>query len=266
MLKRNIGQLVQLPYRVTASWRQLPDFLLIGAQKSGTTSLFNYLSQHPGVARNPRNRKEMYFFNRDYARGMHFYRQYFPLKSVGGLVGEGSTVYLSSQGVPRRVAQMLPEVKILAVLREPAARAISHYFHHVQRGRETRSIEEAFSSEILEMYTRGELLDGLSYRYLSNGDYAKHLKRWLLCIDERHFCVLQAETLFSQPQVVYDQVCDFLGLTRRGLVTPQVLNVGVGKQEYPEVKARLERFYKPLVLEFSKCSLINFSWNEYQQL
>jgi hypothetical protein len=264
MLKRNVGQLLQLPYRMSAPWRRLPDLLLIGAQKSGTTSLFHYLSEHPEVARNPRGRKEMYFFNKDYARGLNFYRQYFPLKSVRGLVGEGSTVYLHSPQVPARVAQALPEVKILAVLREPAARAISHYFHHVQRGRETRPIEEAFSPKILELYIRGELQDGLSYRYLSNGDYAKHLKRWLSFIDEQHFCILQAETLFSEPQAIYDQVCDFLGLSRSELVRPSVLNVGLQKEEYLGVKARLEGFYQSSVFNLSKLELINFNWNEYR--
>lgn len=264
MLKRNLGQLVQLPYRMTASWRRLPDFLLIGAQKSGTTSLFHYLSQHPGVARNPRGRKEMYFFNQDYARGLDFYRQYFPLKSVGGLVGEGSTVYLHSEGVPARVAQALPNVKILAVLREPAARAISHYFHHVQRGREIRPIEEAFSPEILELYTAGRLEDGLSYRYLSNGDYAKHLQGWRSCFNEQQFCLLQAEALFSRSQAVYDQACSFLGLPMVELCAQPTLNIGLKKTEHLEVKTRLELFYKSSVQKLWNLELINFKWDEYR--
>ena len=264
MLKRNIGQLVQLPYRMTAPWRRLPDFLLIGAQKSGTTSLFHYLSQHPGVARNPRGRKEVYFFNNDYTRGLSFYRQYFPLKSVDGLVGEGSTVYLHSEGVPSRVAHMLPDVKVLAVLREPAARAISHYFHHVQRGRETRSIDEAFSPEILEMYTRGELRDGLSYRYLSNGDYAKHLKSWRSYFNEKKFCLIQAEALFLQPQDVYDQVCRFLALPTVELSDFSTLNIGHKKAEHPETQKRLEIFYQSVVQDLWDLKLIDFKWDEYE--
>ena len=72
MFKSYIQEFIDYPYRLTAPWRRLPDFLIIGAQKSGTTSLFHYLMEHPDVVVNPRKRKEVYFFSRDYERGLNF--------------------------------------------------------------------------------------------------------------------------------------------------------------------------------------------------
>jgi hypothetical protein len=265
MLKQALQIALQWPYRLSAPIRGLPDFMLIGAQKSGTTSLFHYLSEHPEVARNPRGRKEMYFFNKDYARGLNFYRQYFPLKSVRGLVGEGSTVYLHSEGVPSRVAQMLPDVKILAVLREPAARAISHYFHHVQRGRETRSIEDAFSSEVLDLYSEGKLEDGLSYRYLNNGDYGAHLEHWLRYFPKERFMLIQAERLFAEPQLELDGVCDFLGIDCIGVKGFVVKNRGSrsGVVDHDVIKARLYDFYLKRVDTLEETGILDFIWNSY---
>ena len=263
MLKNCLQSLSSLPYRVSAPWRRLPDFLLIGAQKSGTTSLFHYLSEHPGVAVNPRKRKEVYFFNKDYARGSIFYRQYFPLNFATGLVGEGSTVYLHCPDVPPRVAALLPEVKLLAVLREPAARAVSHYYHHVQRGRETRVISEAFKPELIERWLDGQLEDGLTFRYLNNGKYVCHLKRWLESFPSDQLLILNAEELFARPQQIYDRVCGFLALSPFQLQQVKALNRGGSRQDNAEVLERLHSCYSSSVKELMELDMIDFQWEPY---
>ena len=87
MLKQMLQTALQWPYRWSAPFRRLPDFMLIGAQKSGTTTLFEHLNKHPEVLRNPRNRKEIYFFNQADEQRLAVYRQYFPFKWQQGLVG-----------------------------------------------------------------------------------------------------------------------------------------------------------------------------------
>ena len=266
MLRSRLRDCVSLPFRLTAPWRRLPEFLLIGAQKSGTTSLFHYLMMHPSVATNPRQRKEVYFFNKDYSRGLEFYRQYFPLKSVKGLVGEGSTVYLHSPKAPERVASSLPDVKLLAVLREPAARAVSHYYHHVKRGRETRSINEAFSPDLIERWLAGDLEDGLSYRYLNNGHYGEHLQHWLEHFSPNQLLVLKAEDLFSDPQSVYNRVCGFLGLEEFNLSNVAVHNQGPRKTNSSENLEMLHSYYSDSVDRLTKLGVIDFSWEPYAKV
>lgn len=263
MLKSYIQKFVACPYRLTAPWRRLPDFLIIGAQKSGTTSLFHYLMDHPDVAVNPWKRKEMYFFNRDYERGQNFYRHYFPLCWTKGLVGEGSTVYLHSQDVPGRVSDLLPSVKLIAILREPAARAISHYYHHVKRGRESRSIQEAFRPELIARWMDGQLEDSLTFRYLNNGHYIRHLRRWLSYFPAQQLFLIRAEDMFSEGQKVYRQVSDFLGLRKIEFNPTDIQNVGLNRGSESEIIDLLVPYYSDSVRELKDLDLCDFGWENY---
>ena len=131
-----------LPRLVTAPQHALPDFLLLGAQKAGSTSLYVHLMQHPqiiGVAR-----KELHFFDYKSALGSWWYRTNFPTKAEMAqrsaalgkpvLTGEASPYYLFHPHAARRIARLLPDVKLIALLRNPVDRAFSHYHHEVRGG------------------------------------------------------------------------------------------------------------------------------------
>ncbi len=142
--------------RPTAGLRLLPDYLIIGAQRAGTTSLHRYLIQHPGVRTTLRT-KGVHFFDTGYGRGMSWYASRFPTRLTAWYVarrhgvelrtGEASPYYLFHPHVPGRVAEHLPQVKLIALLRDPVGRAYSHYQHEVARGFETLSFEEAIEAE-----------------------------------------------------------------------------------------------------------------------
>lgn len=266
MLRKQIKRMLEWPLLMTADWRRLPNFIMIGAQKSGTTSLFAYLTEHPKVLNNPLNYKELYFFNTHYRRGLRYYRHYFPLRLRRGLVGEATTTYLHSSDAPARVAKCLPDVKLIVTLRDPVDRAISHYYHHVKRGRESRTLDEAFSAELLKAYNEGSLQDdGFTYRYLLNGDYASHLLNWQACFPDDRICVNEAEAMFGRPQAVYDRVCRFLGLDL--VVRPEfsVKNKGSARKGNQEVEARLTEFYKPRVQLLYKSPLVAFRWERFPE-
>jgi hypothetical protein len=140
--------------RLTAPWRCLPDFLIIGAQKSGTTSLYRWLERHANVVTGPW--KECSFFDAE-RRTTAGYRACFPLRrtrrqvevATGGpvRVGEATPYYLFQPDVPRRVAALLPDARLIALLRDPVERAYSHYRHNVALGIETLSFEDAIDAE-----------------------------------------------------------------------------------------------------------------------
>jgi hypothetical protein len=172
--------------RATSRWRPLPHFLVLGAQKAGTTALYAYLRWHPAIT-GP-SWKEVSFFDRHWWRGPAWYRGQFPLRSGTRLVGEASPSYLFHPLAPERVGALVPDARLVALLRDPVARAYSHYQHEVALGREPLSFEDALAAE--PERTRGEearlVADARAFSrawwdhtYVARGLYAEQLERWL---------------------------------------------------------------------------------------
>ena len=138
--------------KATSGMRALPDFIIAGAQKCGTSSMHQYLTQHPRLLAG--SIKEIHFFDGGldpvwdkYAEGEALYRSYFPLRSTvrqkRALCFEASPDYMFNPAAAERMARMVPDAKIVVLLRDPVERAISHYFHELRRGRESEDIETA---------------------------------------------------------------------------------------------------------------------------
>jgi hypothetical protein len=216
--------------RPTAGLRLLPDYLIIGAQRAGTTSLHRYLIQHPGVRTTLRT-KGVHFFDTGYGRGMSWYASRFPTRLTAWWVarrhgvelrtGEASPYYLFHPHVPGRVAEHLPQVKLIALLRDPVGRAYSHYQHEVARGFETLSFEEAIEAEPARLAgeTQRMLAEPLynsfahqHHSYLARGRYHEQLERWRARFDDRQLLVLSSERFFAEPERTFHQVLDFLEL------------------------------------------------------
>ena len=216
---------------VYASWvdplltnRPLPDTLILGAQKAGTTSLYHALAQHPETT--PSRTKEIHFFDLNYRRGTGWYRFHFPnpsLNSTPHLPFESSPYYLFHPCVPRRVRRHLPDAKFIVLLRDPVARAYSHYWHEATRGRETLSFADAVAAEPKRLSDdERRLADGEicyspahhRYSYLARGDYERQLRRWFQWFPPERFLILESEALFEAPDIELGKVTDFLGLER----------------------------------------------------
>ncbi len=152
---------------ITSQLRGLPDFVIIGAQKSGTTSLYDFVIRHPEIA--PALKKEMHYFSINYKFGEQWYRSNFPTnlsrryftKKTGQklLSGEASPSYLFYPTVPSRMKKVLPDVKLIVILRNPVDRAYSQYHHSRRKGRETLSFEKAIE---LEEERRVEIMKQMS--------------------------------------------------------------------------------------------------------
>ncbi len=201
----------------------MPDYLIIGAQKAGTTSLHSWLEAHPAVLR--ARGKELHFFDLRYGRGVGWYRSCFPLRGArqrvadaegAAVTGEATPAYLFHPEVPARVAAVLPEVRCVAVLREPVARSHSHWRHEGRAGRERRPFVDAVRDELDSLTAgRGPTPDDPLFRrtwYLSRGHYAEQLDRWFAHIGREQVLVLRAETMFQDPAATFAEVCRHLGI------------------------------------------------------
>lgn len=225
--------------RATASRRPLPSFLIIGAQKGGTTSLHEYLIEHPLVS--PPSTKEVHYFDHAYHRGPGWYRAHFsPADRWGEITGESTPYYLFHPLVPERVARDLPESKLIVILRNPIDRAFSHHNHERALGYEELRFEEAIAREFDRLEGEEERISEDRYRsfshqhhsYLSRSRYAEQLERWFLHIDRDRFLILCSEELFEDPGKALREAQQFLGL----------------EPDVPEdLTARNARSYSPIV-------------------
>lgn len=176
----------------------LPSFLLIGAMKSGTTTLWWYLREHPDVFM--ATPKEPNFFNDHWHRGVGWYERLFAGAGATPARGEASVRYTSypdDPECPSRIASVVPDARLLFVVREPVARMRSHYLHEVAALRERRPIEQALRENPI---------------YLDRSRYATQLERYLDHFAREQLLVLRAEDLFRDPSGVLPGVYGFLGV------------------------------------------------------
>jgi Sulfotransferase domain len=188
----------------------MPDFLIIGTMRGGTTSLYNYLLTHPQIA--AATRKEIHFFDKNFDRGIAWYQAQFPSLLQGDmaetrqgqrvLTGEASPRYLFHPQAPARAALVVPNTKLIVLLRNPVDRAYSHYHFHVARGRQTLSFEDALAQE--EARTRDEeqrlaadahYFSPICWRftYLARGIYVDQLQRWMNYFPQEQFFIIKSE-------------------------------------------------------------------------
>jgi Sulfotransferase domain len=257
--------------------RLLPVFLIIGAQRAGTTTLYTYLRRHPDVT-GPRYAdsavywsKELHFFDENYWRGVDWYRKFFPLEARRRVMrrlgrdlvpGEGTPYYMFHPAVPARVAESLPEVRLIALLRNPVERAYSHYQLMARTGREKLSFEEAIEAEpqrlagveqaLLEerpIFGKNGHRRHQHHRhraYVGRGLYADQLERWLEHFPREQLLVLRSEDFLAQPDEVYAQVFEFVGLRPWKVRDYEPRNTAAYAPIDPDLRARLEeRFAEP---------------------
>lgn len=261
-----------------ATWRQraLPDFLVIGAQHGGTTAFFDYLSQHPQLA--PSFHKEVHFFDGGskkediFEKGEAWYRGHFPRRRdfpEGALVFEASPLYIFHPLAPARISSLLPSVKLIALLRNPTERALSHYFNARGKNRDSAPMLEVFQRDeqkLLEM----PAIDAqrktdhrfLRDSYKSRGHYAEQLKRYLQYFSKEQILLLASEDLFRDTHQTLRSAFEFLGVDADFHV-PDVRprSRGWPKQEVPaDVRKYLDDYFRPHNQALYELTGRDFGW------
>jgi hypothetical protein len=220
----NVAQGVR--WRLQAIGRAHPDFMIIGAQKCGTTSLFDYVSQHEFVL--PPRKKEIRFFCQHWERGLLWYRWNFPKRSdlrrrvSRAITGEASPDYLPHPDAPRRAAAVVPEARLVVVLRHPVDRAYSQYHWNMRLGTEDRDFEEAMVKDLdlVERERQCGTIEWTAQRnyhsYVLRSQYHPQLMRWFAYFPRSAFHILTFESLLSEPRAECNRVIEYLGLPQHG--------------------------------------------------
>jgi len=254
----------------------LPDFLILGAEKAGTTFLYWTLCQHPYVE--PATKKELHFFDtrKWFKKDVGWYRSQFPAPAWRDgqkvITGEASPYYLPHPLSPRRASDILPNVKLIALLRNPVDRAYSAYSHKVSTGQESLSFEEALAEE--ENRTAGELQKMLSdesyysrsfrlYAYRSRGIYVDQLQRWHKYFAPNQLLVLKSEDLFADPIGTVEIVHEFLDLPKYDMSSTSLTEKRNRRTFQPMATAtrqRLEQFFEPHNQRLYEYLGVDFNW------
>ena len=256
----------------TAHWRPLPDFLLIGGKRAGSTSLFYALGENPHILplfpsarRLPKraDTKGVHYFDSEFVRSQSWYRGHMPTtwardratRSLPGqaIVGEGSPYYLFHPSAAVRAHTLVPDAKIIVTLRDPVMRCQSHWKEQTRNGVELLPFDEALAAEGSRLQGEVERLAADSrYRsfahenqsYAAQSDYVSMLPTWIEQFSRDRVLVLVSEDFYTDPQSVVDAAADFLDIPRHPLSSSTVWNAAPGKGLDPQAAGELAKRFK----------------------
>lgn len=269
----------------TSRSRPLPDFLIIGAHRAGTTSLHSALFQHPCIVPNfPRLQriKGVRFFDEHFFRGTDWYRSHFAtsasrrmleyLRRAPVLAGEASPYYLFHPLAADRAFTVVPEAKLIVLLRNPLDRAYSHWRRERREGREPlERFEDAIAAEDHRLAGEVERIVAddhyysyahENFSYLTQGCYADGLQRWLARYPRQRVCIQTTERLREDFQGVYQTILEFLGLPRFAVRPSARLNADEGAAPLSQrTRRELAARIAPDNVRLERLLGIHFGWN-----
>jgi len=263
-------------YYLSSPLRVLPECFIIGVVRSGTTSLYHYLGQHPCIG--PSAYDEIGYFDENYHLGINWYKSLFPTKFTRDkiikkhgkfLTYDVTPFYIYNPLVTRRIFESFPQAKIISNLRNPIDRAYSNYIIMLQDGDTTKTFEEIVKMEMDEIDKSKSKLNDESYivdifyeNLLARGFYANQLEVWFEKFQKNQLLMISTEDLAQKTDQVLTKVFEFLDLPYFKIRDFTKQN----KREYPlmkdETRKLLIEFYKPHNEKLY--SLINqhFDWDK----
>lgn len=269
--------------RATVELRGLPDFLIIGTKRGGTTSMLKYLRRHPNVLPmwpGVENAKKTHFFDQNFHRGPLWYRSHFPTDlqrrrvrratGVWPVTGEAAPYYMFHPLVLDRVVETIPRVKVIVLLRNPVDRIWSHYHERVNAGTEKLEFRAALEAEEDRMRGEAERIVAepgyYSERhdfssYLSRGRYLEHLEPWLDRLYPSQLHVVRSEDLYRTPETALPDVHRFLGLPEIAPPSPHRFNYVPASSMAAEDRDWLASYYHPHVQMLEKRLDRSFGWD-----
>ncbi len=255
-----LRSLVELWGSVTSPFRLRPDFLIVGAQRAGTTTLYRVLTDHPQVAR-PTQSKGLGYFDVRYDSGPRWYRGQFPLSwrarrkhGRDVVTFETSGYYLFHPLAAERIARDLPGIRVVVLVREPVERAYSAHRHEHARGFETESFEQALDLE--EERLAGEVERVIAdpsyvsfhhrhHAYLARSRYSEQIDRFIDLLGPERVCILDAGAFFEDPAAEFERLRSWLGLSEWQPGDVEQWNARPRSPMSTDLQERLSRYFEP---------------------
>ena len=262
-------------FGITGPIRSLPDFIIIGTVRSGTTSLYYNICQHECVLTAAYD--ELGFFDSNYHLGLNWYRSLFPTsfskwavkqKTQFAITGEDTPFYIWNPLVAKRILKILPNIKLIVLFRNPVDRAYSNYHLAVREGSENLSFEDAIQVELKNLDKINDNIKqdvnkyAIARSYIAKGFYADQLKIWLELFRFEQLIIISTEDLESNPQKTLDNIYDFLKIPKNHVLIPEKQKIA----SYPKIKDETRKFlidlYKKSNAELFTMIGQTFDWDK----
>ncbi len=256
------------PHLAKLNWQESkkcgPDFIIAGASKSGTSSIYFYLSRHPQILLS--HTKEIDFYWQNFDRGIDWYLAHFPTITDRDdfLTGEATPNYLRFPQVAQRIKNTFPQTKIIILLRNPADRAISWHYHKFNTGLTNQDLSTAISEEITRLTTvsEAEIVETGYYNpdNILSSLYIYKIRAWVETLGREQFLFLKSEDFYSDPLGNMAQVFDFLGLPNCPLENYPKVNAGSYNQVDSKLRKTLVDYFAPYNRQLEEYLEIEFNW------
>lgn len=257
----------------TYMFRVLPDFVIIGVQKGGTTSLYDFVIDHPKVV--AAARKEVSYFSALHDLGPAWYRSQFPTRlgvRRGKLTGEATPAYIFNRKAPEHMKVLLPDIRMVVVLRNPVDRAYSQWQMNLRNGKipSETTFEQALDIEAeawarhpdIRIYDPADPMDLYFNSYLARGIYADQLKHWFRYYSREQFLMLATEDLLRERNHTLNRMFDFLGLEHHETTLP---NTNVTTYHHHRMshktRSRLVEYFLPHNERLRQLTGLNPDWD-----
>ena len=256
------------PYLAKLNWQASkkcgPDFIIAGASKSGTSSIYFYLSRHPQILLS--HTKEIDFYWQNFAQGIDWYLAHFPTITDQDdfLTGEATPNYLRFPQVAQRIKDTFPQTKIIILLRNPADRAISWHYHKLNTGLTNQDLSTAISEEITRLATvsEAEIIETGFYNpdNILSSLYIYKIRAWVEILGREQFLFLKSEDFYSDPLGNMAQAFDFLGLPNCPLENYPKVNAGSYNQVDSKLRKTLVDYFAPYNRQLEEYLGMEFNW------
>ena len=267
LLKRHI-------YGWTSPLRVLPDFFVIGSGRTGTTSLYHYLDQHPSLSKSAYD--ELGYFDDNYHLGLSWYRSLFPsiftkylikLKTNNFMTYDVTPSYVRRPWNAKRIKKLFPDTKLIVILRNPVDRTYSHY-HLAEQFGETRTFEEIVKEDMdnilnwnVDLKDDNYFANKVEKSFLARGFYAEQLSIWFKLFSKNQIMIVSSEQLASDTKNTMNSIFQFLNLPKFEIPNTKKVNVSQYSKMNSSTRKLLINFFKPYNKSLYNFLNVNFEWD-----
>ena len=272
-------------YQLTNNTRVLPDFIIIGSGRAGTTALYSYLIQHPQIMKAYTHEKkdvaDLHFFEYMISDKIGWYRAHFPTKiskrikelklEKKCITGEFTSTYMYNKKVPDRIKEILPNVKILLVLRNPIDKIYSTYSQQYKFGEYLSNFEDIINSELNRMeileenpefLTFNENIDSfVQHNILRHGIYHNYLKKWYEIFCKEQIMIIDSEQLKNDTLNCMKNIFEFLEIEKLKIKDISKINEGNYKKMDIESRKKLVDYFSPHNKKLNTLLKSKFIWD-----